>query len=107
MAAKTKTITVQVDERLAAEIDGTTVHDWRTTTSRQLGPTLRPRSGSPPGWSARLSALLRTTLRRTLKRVRRRVEESTAESVPSCDRLTLDKFEEGLWRGSGSGIRWL
>ena len=28
-------------------------------------------------------------------------------SVPSCDRLTLDKFEEGLWRGSGSGIRRL
>lgn len=27
--------------------------------------------------------------------------------VPSCDRLTLDKFEEGLWRGSGSGIRRL
>ena len=80
MVAKTKTITVQVDERLAAEIEGTTVHNWRTTTLRQLGPTLRPRSGSPPGWSARLSALLRTTLRRTLKRVRRRVEESTAES---------------------------
>ena len=32
MAAKTKTITVQVDERLAAEIEGTTVHNWRTTT---------------------------------------------------------------------------
>lgn len=29
------------------------------------------------------------------------------DDVPSCDRLTLDKFEEGLWRGSGSGIRWL
>ena len=27
MAAKTKTITVQVDERLAAEIEGTTVHN--------------------------------------------------------------------------------
>ena len=32
MATKTKTITVQVDERLAAEIEGTTVHNWRTTT---------------------------------------------------------------------------
>ena len=32
MAAKTKTITVQVDERLASEIEGTTVHNWRTTT---------------------------------------------------------------------------
>ena len=32
MAAKTKTITVQVDERLAAEIEDTTVHNWRTTT---------------------------------------------------------------------------
>ena len=31
MAAKTKTITVQVDERLASEIEGTTVHNWRTT----------------------------------------------------------------------------
>ena len=31
-AAKTKTITVQVDERLASEIEGTTVHNWRTTT---------------------------------------------------------------------------
>ena len=28
MAAKTKTITVQVDERLAAEIEGTTVKFW-------------------------------------------------------------------------------
>ena len=32
MAAKTKTIKVQVDERLASEIEGTTVHNWRTTT---------------------------------------------------------------------------
>ena len=32
MAAKTKTITVQVDERLASEIEGTTVHNWHTTT---------------------------------------------------------------------------
>ena len=32
MATKTKTITVQVDERLAAVIEGTTVHNWRTTT---------------------------------------------------------------------------
>ena len=32
MAAKTKTITVQVDERLASEIEGTTEHNWRTTT---------------------------------------------------------------------------
>ena len=36
----------------------------------------------------------------------RMVWESLCD-VPSCDRLTLDKFEEGLWRGSGSGIRWL
>ena len=33
MAAKTKTITVQVDERLAAEIEGTTVHNWHPTPS--------------------------------------------------------------------------
>ena len=32
MATKTKTIEVKVDERLAAEIEGTTVHNWRTTT---------------------------------------------------------------------------
>lgn len=35
------------------------------------------------------------------------VEGGGGHPVPSCDRLTLDKFEEGLWRGSGSGIRRL
>ena len=32
MATKTKAIEVKVDERLASEIEGTTVHNWRTTT---------------------------------------------------------------------------
>ena len=49
MAAKTKTITVQVDERLAAEIEGTTVHNFglRTRYRCERLPTPARRSGKP------------------------------------------------------------